>query len=1492
MRIARQQISKLFHKVLLLPQGILNSKKSHCRQLVSLVLSLQMVFAPALAFDQNSSASINQINANAKSHSNSISNKLTQSFVQKMIEVNPLWEDFLKSDFTSMDLPVSVQDPALDQDPYFLRSQIWENGTELTQKAFGRFRFAKDDTGVTLQAKNLPAQLHLNLPITPFQETDEFLFFSLDENSRLFENSTGLSRSEDKPGEGLFFVAKGTLAARAQKNEPVPVFFFPLPGNGWKGQIDSYEFHETDTLAVANQSGDSIAIELKDVEALRQAQEANLMMAMAWTLKMDGSVLQMNERKFVYPAAGTTAIFGLLFTGLNLNDPSSSLWQTSEQFSRGNAAQPVDAIRMKVMNAIFKLNPFSSSVAQAAEEQGFLDGLLSLPPDVQARVTYVGSILLFMLAVSVVLKYAHPGIRVKLKNIAANRKEPKSIVGKASREIKQIFDVFAHMTTTVFQFTSVNFANAVELFFDRFAPAAASAEHTTIRRFLNNTIYFSRRTVAHIPVNAKTFWLGAIVMGTADTVPVIYQYMVVVPWLCESISPYLNENWQNRIQDAFDPGNQEVRKVIVEDSVRNAIAYLMSGASHFSADSKGQVIEMAEREVDAALRARGLDPQSPDLATERQNLINNKLDVILKLRGLPGQEEFLFDANTVFDQIPRLLGHTSGTLKQDDTERLKSMYDFFVETLDLSIAQALKVSIAEKEQAKNDLEAANRNLHSASNGEQLSAQKIQPFINSKHEAERLSVDAKDNFKVVEMLRETREQLEALRFPLTRGLELGGRRKKTAASLSQKLLMLIGHKEEAFIRRVHEEWSKSYGENAIQIAIGYFMDSAAQKQSEVGARALQLPINYEQQLRDSFILGKRFALTNHAIDRALQAAEHLIAEVPSEQSTEVYEILKEVQIEIGLVRNMALHGLEGVRQARRVRRLITLLSYEGSIEWAVKYVPDLWKTRFSPQSAQAAALLFRQGLYSLLSKDGRGIFEPAAAAVRKYTAESQKEAIDQVVSSHKELSAVSRQEAESIARSVYQVELHLRTQLEISKRAREQALMEEAANYKLPKKDFFQRRQETRAARYADEQMGRWVNQQVMPNAEGLSGQVSIDHDQYRNQWKKFFLESMASQVGLQLESVEDYIDRYSEKTLHKYEEKAVQFADQEMEKIASRMDFEALDDRNVQKLTNEEYHARWDAFFNEFLNKTTPYQDKVQYSKMLSEVEEFAELTTKQQMENDLGLKFYLEKMSEPERLKIEASLYAHNFLQDYKNATTERESVRLYSPNQPGRFQRIRQTKWVRENTFLTRSIRAIESVVDDQALKPGLAAAFGRNVPFFEDMRVSHRRMFKTMLTALTVSYAWSYYFWQTHIPYGAWLLMIITSAATISAPSQWLARAFRMNNLKPIGGTLQKVAYGIPYSFVTFLGMIPTLLLMSDAAGLVNNYVVDPFFAVKEMIPREVLISTAVTMAALSSRRVRRKIGETAQKGAEAARAAKDYLKNRPALRCEAIFSKASY
>lgn len=1137
---------------------------------------------------------------NYKLTSLSVSDFARPVLSQKALE-NPAFEAFVQA--PSLPRPVyQADDPAIDSDPFFLRSQSWSTFSSSADS--NELSFSKDrESNLTLHVPALKKSLQVDIPLTPFYFSDEYIFLSLDKGSDLFKKA-----AQGDSGEGIFFLSYAELLAQGAQQRPVHIHFFPLPGKGWMGPLDAEELPQIESLMITTKDEGWLPLDLRDVQQVQEVQRLNSLlgsMVASSNGAMSGRVAQLNIQELTrilktsskdskeagsalvrelsklgmpLPARGSTYGFGTLFTGIDFEHSENTVWKPSG----------------KNWFSWSKLNPFSVPNAYAGDVYAEL-----IDKMIVFGWTFGG-----IVATSIALKYtvlkerlqerraieALEGVRVLAENISWIRvlishgiRNPKQLsqasvdslvtilgidAAKAQelrtsaeeqaarspksalmREIVESGDVLAHVLTTISQFPTVLTANALERMSDRYLPRSG-AENRLLRKILDITFLWSRKVNTNTPVSMKTFMLGAVVMGTVDTAIVAFQDIWMIPEMCKAVAPYLPKELEQRVYDTFDPENPATRSLVVNDVIRNYVAWFTSGAFSYSVDSQAQQEAILRQQVDNALRRMGKNPLAPEHQHEREKLFNEALNVKLKQLGLPDQQAFLFDAGTIDAAVMKALGY----------------------------------------------------------------------------------------------------------------------------------------------RVSDEELKK-------------VDNAA------------------------IVAHSRPGLLKSALLLSLKEARVRLKNNPTDLNRSVIELLETIRQQMSLLSLDLSNPMKSWQQIKKTRSSLALLTYSGDVSAAVRYVPELW-SEMSPEAAQAASVLFRQAYFSYFTGDGTLIQLP-----EDFVAAHLKEVSGSV---SKSLSSTYQADPSTVWKD-HEAEFVLGVEQKLREKFVAQKKSEDSENYKYPELGWYEKRQHQSALRKANERLVSNPSYSSL-TAEGME-----------KLHRKYYGEAMANEVAL-------YMD-------HSVAES--------------------------QELIDYVHHS--------------------------------AEEQTAHEIENNPGLKRYLEKLSgSEESTRIHLWLYALNFVDNYKIATVDKETVPPLSVAQPGFTQKIRQMKLIRDSKVATVLARGMDSFFSDEVgHKPGLVAKLDRNFPVFYDLRSSISRSVKSFTSAATVKYEFNRIFWNVNIPAASYALMAALGFM-VSAPSQWLNRLMRQQGIKPMGGVLSKIGYGIPYAFVTFGGLLPWFLYSKDAVELGNALV----------------------------------------------------------------------
>lgn len=536
---------------------------------------------------------------------------------------------------------LATDDPALDEDPFFLRGQRWVEvppERERDVSAVG-VRWNGDKTQIALPGAT--RALEIAAALRPLGVAGEYAFFAaLDED-------TFASPLANDHGEGVFVVRVVDLANGAARRTSVPVFFFPLPGEGWTHErVALAHWEARDALTLLDGRGVPLPIALEDVDTVVDAERLNLTLAvgLAARARARGRDLLASP---VLPLAKSTAGFGMLFTGFDV-EAGDFLFDEAPLHAGGWARA------RELLHAAVDGFTIGNARADATDEATAAANKL------YDSLTRVGVVLAVSSIAAVVLKYSVFAEHFAKRHAAEDEKNGGSPgwLGKLTRESKDVGTTLAHNLTVLSNFASIWFGHGVQYTVDRFFPALGSGKNQRLNRFLDATVYFTKKTGEKLPVNYRTLLLGALVLGGVDSVLVAAQLYFVVPWMAQAYAQAVPGS-AAKVNEIFQLGNPMTEVYNRNESIRNFASYLASGASSFSAQLRGQLMSVYGPAVDEEMRKEGFDPLDSRNKDEREDRIGKRLGQVFHQLGLPGEEDFLFDASTLWNGGLGLLGYSA-----------------------------------------------------------------------------------------------------------------------------------------------------------------------------------------------------------------------------------------------------------------------------------------------------------------------------------------------------------------------------------------------------------------------------------------------------------------------------------------------------------------------------------------------------------------------------------------------------------------------------------------------------------------------------------------------------------------------------------------------------------------------------------------------------------------------------------------------------------------
>ncbi len=543
--------------------------------------------------------------------------------------------------------PFDAQDPVLDEDPYFMRTQSYV-------APFGHA--TNESVAVQLEKKSilihLPGSaraLRIDQALAPVGEIEHFLFMQARDKD-LF---SAKAANQDAYGEGLFFIDKRDLQLEINKSadrRPIPIMFLPLPGLGWTEKIDALVIEPVAIPAFRNATGETATIDLQDIYKYSRIEHSVLTLAMVMALKNDVAAQQFMQANmagatpdptllpFVLPPRGSTAAFGSFFTGTNLDHPEQGVSELSNRHT---------------LNLDLLPSAHSSII----------------PPDLLSRLLIVAGISLSTYLVSIGMQYSILRERMlERRNFIETNEDALAMVRgnsavdrtglwfQAKRELGESVDVFTHTLAAISSGPGVSGGFLLEYSADKSGKPIATAPNGLIRRFLEYTFLYYRKQNENVGTNWMCFILGVLILGGVDTVGVVAQLMavspIVMPWVSQILGP--EKHAEVTAQFAGDTVNDNA---IYAEIMRNLTSYFISGSYAYSSDQRQTLMEIVRPDVERQIKAEGKDPLDPNNQKEITKRIEDRLEIMLVERGLPSRREFLYSGPSVFRSLYGLLGY-------------------------------------------------------------------------------------------------------------------------------------------------------------------------------------------------------------------------------------------------------------------------------------------------------------------------------------------------------------------------------------------------------------------------------------------------------------------------------------------------------------------------------------------------------------------------------------------------------------------------------------------------------------------------------------------------------------------------------------------------------------------------------------------------------------------------------------------------------------------
>lgn len=598
-----------------------------------------MVLLPLVRFDQAHEARAE--GAQAYSYDRELARELG------LLQLDPLVAEIEKNSADSQGFipQISAHDPLVDANPFFMTGQSWTSEGKVAQEDLEEAAYEETESGVWIRPAGIERALYVPAPLHPVLATDEYLYLTARDAAYFKAHGDG---------QGLFVIPNLKLIENSATGAHVPVFYFPLPGKGWTGDLQVREIPERDLITVSNSEGFDLPIELEDVRQVVKNEATTLMFAVHEAM-MDAS-----EKLRSSPDAQAKLKQSLLTLAESVRKNSKDDSKLEKHFAAHKA--DIDRIYQDVFGSeeielrsgatagfgILYLGPSAAKPKRTSWMEFLLPSAQAMDPQVAQFLGYTARVLGTASVVfigGIVARYSI------LKAVAQKRIEAGKAEGdlKVARRFK--WDVFAHSMTTLAQIPSVWSAKTLQYTLDR----VGVSENNAIRKLFNKTFGFALRTNDKTPVSARSLMLGVIVLGGVDTALVAIQGYFLLQWMADGLA-WMVPSLAERVHAAYHSGDSAVALFLLLGVIQNLVAWIVGGASTYAHDMQTAKENEGAREVAKKMKDENKDPESPKYQDEYRRRVVEYRDNALAMQGLD-KKSFLFDANTLYASLVGFFGY-------------------------------------------------------------------------------------------------------------------------------------------------------------------------------------------------------------------------------------------------------------------------------------------------------------------------------------------------------------------------------------------------------------------------------------------------------------------------------------------------------------------------------------------------------------------------------------------------------------------------------------------------------------------------------------------------------------------------------------------------------------------------------------------------------------------------------------------------------------------
>lgn len=524
-----------------------------------------------------------------------------------------------------------------DADPYFLRSQSWKNAQLELDESELATDFDSNSVSISLNQSGLVKSFVLQRALKPLLVTDTFVYLNAQSQDFFKEKSSTWA-----PQQGLFVLKISDLRSSFDTQDPVPVYFAPLPGEAWVGDLGALQLPSLGSFVIEDAEGEWLPIEESDIQSFVQLGENSLVLSL-----LESTLHQL-------PVPRSTMGYGLFFIGQNLGDVDSSMVPDSKSHTW--------------MRRILKnLLPIETAYAEGIDAEDIEAGGVSAAPSglsaddlkeiaaararVWSRLIRTSIILGAGLTAGIVLRYTLYK-DVFRERRAKRAQTPVTLMARAKLNAREVLDVYSHVLTIFSQFSSVSYGYLVQYHADKRLTRFAASRESWLGWFLDRCVAFAKNSMSRMPTNAKALWKGFGIIGMTDTAGVWAQLYHVNPALAHLLPEVLPfDGVRQRVGEVFGEANAKTEILNQNEVFRNGIAYAVSAPITYTSQLKPILEQRVSAELEAEYARAHKNLSDPTVAKEFETEKQKRIEAELVRQGLPGSDEFLFDLGTFYSWL-------------------------------------------------------------------------------------------------------------------------------------------------------------------------------------------------------------------------------------------------------------------------------------------------------------------------------------------------------------------------------------------------------------------------------------------------------------------------------------------------------------------------------------------------------------------------------------------------------------------------------------------------------------------------------------------------------------------------------------------------------------------------------------------------------------------------------------------------------------------------